>query len=145
MATVYRKCIPAVCEAACELRKEAISLLEQRGWIRDESDRFAYWLSLEEALSNAIKHGCGGDASRMVELEIEDTEERVRIIVRDNGPGFDPDRVTLPDCRRPDGRGICLIRHYMDRLAYDPELGGLVMERGRRNAGDLPLSGGNTP
>lgn len=142
MATIYRKSIPAVCEAACTLRKEALDILEQRGWIQQEADRFAYWMALEEALANAVKHGCGGDASRTLEIEVEEAEDRIRIIIRDFGPGFDPDRITLPDCRRTDGRGICLIRHYVDRLTYDRELGGLVMERRRRQPGAVSQNNG---
>jgi len=145
METVYRKSIPAACDAACDLRKEALDVLEQRGWVQDEEDRFAFWMALEEALSNAVKHGCGSDASRSLEVELEETEDRIRIIIRDFGPGFDPDRVTMPDCRRTDGRGICLIRHYMDRLVYDREQGGLVMERRKRQPGATPRNNGNSP
>jgi len=145
MATVYRKRVPAACEAACALRKEILDALEQRGWVQDEEDRFAFWMTLEEALANAVKHGCHGDASRSVEVELEEMDDRVRIIVRDFGPGFDPDQVTMPDCRRVDGRGVCLIRHYMDRLVYDREQGGLVMERLRRQPRETSRDRGNTP
>jgi serine/threonine-protein kinase RsbW len=59
------------------------------------------------------------------------------ICVRDEGPGFDPS--TLPDCLAPEnllkcsGRGIFLIRSFMDELVLQraPE-GGMELRMVKR-------------
>ena len=48
-------------------------------------------LALLEALSNAVRHGCGENSERMVEVCVACEESRgVLIVVRDPGGGFDP-------------------------------------------------------
>lgn len=83
---------------------------------------FAIKLALEEALTNAIKHGNGNDSSRQVTLRYAVSSRKCVIIVRDQGRGFELDKV--PDCTKGDrlplpfGRGIMLMRAYMDRVVY---------------------------
>ena len=49
-------------------------------------------LSLQEALANAVVHGAKEDPSKIVECLVACDEQRgVLIIVRDPGPGFDPE------------------------------------------------------
>jgi len=83
---------------------------------------FAIKLALEEAITNAIRHGNGGDRSKQVTIRYAVSPERCAIIVRDQGQGFNPDAV--PDCTNaerlslPYGRGIMLMRTYMDEVTY---------------------------
>src|SRR5262249_40812758 len=83
-------------------------------------------LALEEALVNAIIHGCGNDASKLVECSVTSSDSgQVTIVVRDPGPGFDPDpgrgrepvfsprARPLPD-RAADGRGVVRARGHRD-------------------------------
>ena len=51
---------------------------------------FEIELALQEALANAVRHGCRGDRTKFIECRItyEGTSE-VCIVVRDPGPGFD--------------------------------------------------------
>jgi serine/threonine-protein kinase RsbW len=85
-----------------------------------------HWASVavRECVINAIRHGNGNDDSKRVHLEFTtldgDAGPGIAIRVRDEGRGFDPD--CLPDCRAPEnllkgsGRGIFLIRSFMDEL-----------------------------
>jgi serine/threonine-protein kinase RsbW len=98
-------------------------------------DEAVHWVgvAVRESVINAIKHGNGGDEQKRVHLEFtpleDETPPGVAIRVRDEGPGFDPE--TLPDCLAPEnilkasGRGIFLIRSFMDelRLQRAPEGG----------------------
>jgi serine/threonine-protein kinase RsbW len=83
---------------------------------------FAIKLALEEALTNAIKHGDRNDADKQVTVRYAVSPAKCVIIIRDQGQGFNPDAV--PDCTRtdrlalPNGRGIMLMRAYMDEVAY---------------------------
>lgn len=86
-----------------------------------------HWVSVavRESVINAIKHGNAGDARKRVHVELTPLETSaprgISIRVRDEGPGFDPD--TLPDPLAPEnllkssGRGIFLIRSFMDEVA----------------------------
>jgi len=86
-----------------------------------------HWVSVavRESVINAIKHGNAGDTRKRVHVELtplETTAPRgIAIRVRDEGAGFDPD--TLPDPLAPEnllkssGRGIFLIRSFMDEVA----------------------------
>jgi serine/threonine-protein kinase RsbW len=80
---------------------------------------------VRESVINAIKHGNAGDERKRVHVEFTpiqtaDLPEGIVIRVRDEGPGFDPS--TLPDPLAPEnllkasGRGIFLIRSFMDEM-----------------------------
>jgi serine/threonine-protein kinase RsbW len=83
---------------------------------------FAIKLALEEAMTNALKHGNKGDSSKRIAVRYAVAPDRCVIIVRDQGQGFDPDGV--PDCTcadrisLPNGRGIMLMRAYMNDVSY---------------------------
>jgi len=115
-----------VCEIRSDLReactpKDAIlEKLQECGYSDDAT--FAVKLALEEALCNAVKHGNRCDESKTITVKYSVNTERAAIIVRDEGGGFCPENV--PDCTAPDrvplpnGRGIMLIRSYMDEVEY---------------------------
>jgi serine/threonine-protein kinase RsbW len=84
-----------------------------------------HWVSVavRESVINAIKHGNEQDASKRVHLEftpLDGDQPGIAIRVRDEGCGFDP--ASLPDPLAPEnilkstGRGIFLIRTFMDEL-----------------------------
>ncbi len=104
----------------------AQAVAEQGGRRVGLDDEALHWVgvALRESLINAIRHGNAGDERKRVHVEftlIEDEEPPgLAIRVRDEGPGFDP--AALPDCLAPEnllkscGRGIFLIRSFMDEL-----------------------------
>jgi len=104
----------------CVPKERILKELERRQY--GEEEKFAVKLALEEALSNAIKHGNRNDPSKKIKVGYAVTAKRAVIVVRDEGPGFCPDAV--PDCtdperlRLPNGRGIMLLRAYMDEVEY---------------------------
>ena len=88
-------------------------------------------LCLEEALINAMKYGNGLKKEVPVELDVESDGKEVRITVKDQGPGFDPEK--LADCTdeknlyRNRGRGVYLIYQLMDEAKYNEKGNTLVM------------------
>ena len=81
-------------------------------------------LALQEALANAVVHGAKEDPTKIVECLVACDEERgVLIIVRDPGPGFDPQGI--PSCTMGEnlysnhGRGIFLINQLMDEVKFE--------------------------
>ena len=83
---------------------------------------FGINLALEEALANAVKHGNKKDSGKNVHVSYSVSGAEVHISVRDEGTGFDPAQVPDPtddeNIEKPCGRGIMLMRAYMDEVAY---------------------------
>lgn len=114
----------------------------------DETTRMRLGVALEEALVNAAEHGnlemdsaqrehdragyveevrrrrtAEPWADRRVHLELALSDQELRLAVRDEGSGFDPN--DLPDPKDPanllkvHGRGILLMRTFMDEVNYN--------------------------
>ena len=92
---------------------------------------FNFRTALAEALGNAIRYGNGEDPDRMVRVYVELERDFVRIHVDDDGHGFDPSR--LPDPTHPDnlereyGRGLFVIRHLVDDVAFNEKGNGICL------------------
>ena len=88
------------------------------------SSCFAVRLALEEALSNAFKHGSQLDPDRAVTVDCSMDEDAIDIAVADEGPGFDPGVVPDPteeeNLEIPSGRGLILMRSFMTDVEIDP-------------------------
>jgi serine/threonine-protein kinase RsbW len=89
-----------------------------------EQKRFEVALAVQEALANAMVHGCGNDPSKQVRCRLQsDSQGRIVIIVTDPGPGFTPE--VLSDPRKGEklhadhGRGVYLIRQLMDEVHFE--------------------------
>lgn len=89
-----------------------------------EQKRFEVALAVQEALANAVVHGCGNDPSKQVRCRMKtDALGRIVIIVTDPGPGFHPEHV--PDPKQRDnlnsdhGRGVYLIQQLMDEVHFE--------------------------
>ena len=91
----------------------------------DEEARHWVNVAVRESVINAIKHGNANDERKRVHVEFTPLQaphqsQGIVIRVRDEGPGFDPS--TLPDPLAPEnllkasGRGIFLIRSFMDEM-----------------------------
>ena len=90
-----------------------------------------YWagMALREALANAIKHGNKLNPDKRVYVEIiVEPHARLRMVVEDEGEGFDPSQLGDPrdpeNVLRTSGRGIFYIRHFVDEVVISPAPGG---------------------
>src|SRR5262245_24418022 len=83
-----------------------------------DKEIFCIKLALEDALINAIKHGNRFDRAKKVHIAYSVSPERFDILIKDEGTGFDPEEVPDPtaveNLERPCGRGLMLMRHYMN-------------------------------
>ena len=99
---------------------------------------FSIKLALEEALINAIKHGNQMDRSKKVRVYYRVSADRFEVRVADEGPGFDPSEVPDPmsaeNLERSCGRGLLLMRHYMNEVVFHPP-GNVVSMTKRRSNG----------
>jgi serine/threonine-protein kinase RsbW len=75
-----------------------------------------------EAAVNAVLHGNKKDPAKHVTATFELTDEALKITVADEGAGLDPDKIPDPlaeeNVMRTSGRGVFLMRHYMDEVHF---------------------------
>jgi serine/threonine-protein kinase RsbW len=113
--------IPSSLNEALRVQQELVDAAQARGY--SDHAIFAIRLALDEALSNAVRHGNRNDPSKTVTVEYTINEDELRVTIEDEGPGFDPD--CLPDptldenLERPCGRGVMLIRAYMTEVVFN--------------------------
>lgn len=80
-------------------------------------------LALTEAVNNAIIHGNKNEIHKQVQLEFIITDSFIKVIVTDEGEGFDLNNVpdpTLPENILSEyGRGIYIMKHFVDELSVE--------------------------
>lgn len=80
-------------------------------------------LAITEAVNNAIIHGNKNDIKKEIGLEFIITDDFIKIVVTDEGEGFDLEKVpdpTLPENLLSEhGRGIFIIKHFVDELKVE--------------------------
>ena len=88
----------------------------------DEDQRFHIAMAVREAAINAVLHGNEYDPAKKIDVSLENTGSDLVISIADQGKGLDPDH--LPDTLAPEnllrgtGRGIFLIRSFMDEVHF---------------------------
>jgi len=80
-------------------------------------------LAVTEATTNAIIHGNKNNKLKMVRISVFVDRSVVTIKIKDEGKGFDPSIVPDPtdpeNLLKDSGRGLYLMRVYMDGLTYN--------------------------
>jgi len=86
-------------------------------------------LAVTEATTNAIIHANKCDPSKLVRIHAQIENSKLVIRIKDEGKGFDPTK--LPDPTEPEnllkdsGRGVYLMKVYMDEVKYNVTPSGL--------------------
>jgi len=112
--------VPSDLNAIQAPKQDIVEMLTQVGF--SENAIFGVKLALEEALTNAVKHGNKNDPDKTITISYAIDELRAEITITDQGAGFEPH--TIPDCTEPDrlplpfGRGLMLMKAYMDEVCY---------------------------
>jgi serine/threonine-protein kinase RsbW len=89
----------------------------------DEEKLPGLLLAVTEAVTNAIIHANKCDETKKVTMSVLKDNHKLIITVKDEGKGFDPAKV--PDPTAPEnllkdsGRGLYLMKIYMDELKYN--------------------------
>ena len=99
-------------------------------------------LSVDEALTNVIRHAYGGADDRPIEIEMAPLPgpepPGLRIVLRDYGPAVDPEDIRPRDLDdvRPGGLGVHIMRHCMDEVEYAEAPGGGTLLTMIKRVGD---------
>ncbi len=90
-----------------------------------EEDYFQIEISLREVINNAIIHGNKLDLSRKVHVTFRWTRKKICITIKDENPekvDFQAvhKRLESNDLLSHNGRGILIMRSYMDKVEFVP-------------------------
>ena len=117
---IFERDFPSTTTAVADTLTDVLEFLAQQRWINAQNT-FCIRLCLEEALVNAVVHGNDSEASRRVRVRIFDDGDTCRVCVHDEGKGFDVDAVEMADCSQLGGRGVCLIKEFMEDVRFNPQ------------------------
>jgi serine/threonine-protein kinase RsbW len=90
----------------------------------DDEEVMRIAMAVREAAVNAVLHGNAYDPDKKVKLEFERTGHDLVITIHDQGKGLDlnkvPDPLAPENLMKTSGRGIFLIRSFMDEVHIRP-------------------------
>jgi serine/threonine-protein kinase RsbW len=88
----------------------------------DEDSRGGIAMAVREAMINAVMHGNGYSPEKRVGLSFEQTGSELLIKIADEGKGLNPEGIPDPlapeNLMKQSGRGIFLIRAFMDDVQF---------------------------
>ena len=109
-------------------KAEAIVLKAARKLGFDDDEQHQIGMAVRECMVNAVVHGNRYSAHKKVHLDLSFSPGRLAITIGDEGAGFDmnalPDPLAPENLLRQSGRGILLIRAFMDEFDLYPRAGG---------------------
>lgn len=115
-------CIPANLKAIGGVTDTISRILERLDVQEEKRQNIA--LAVQEALANAVVHGCKGDQPKEIRCRPRrDSSGAIVVTVSDPGPGYRP--AILADPKVPErllednGRGVYLIRRLMDEVYFE--------------------------
>ena len=121
-----RLVLPSHIEAVADAAAAVTDFVQSCGV--GEGAAFGVDMAVREAITNAIVHGNQEDEAKAVEVTFNCLEHALEIEVKDQGKGFDP--MDVPDPTDPanilktSGRGIFLMRSFMDDVQWLTRPGG---------------------
>jgi serine/threonine-protein kinase RsbW len=94
----------------------------------EEDDQHQIGMAVRECAVNAVVHGNRYSSKKLVHVEIQRTPQTLTVIIGDEGDGFAmtslPDPLAPENLLKQSGRGLLLIRAFMDDFDLHPREGG---------------------
>lgn len=113
--------IPSEPDNCAKIIALVLEQLERFEW--SNRDVFAIHMAMEESILNAIRHGNQCLPDKLVHIQIEINHDKFYSRITDQGQGFDLDKVPDPTLEenldKTSGRGVMLIRTFMDQVIYN--------------------------
>lgn len=110
--------------------------LENRAAVSQEVV-FQLTIAFDELTANVIKYAVAGRKKTTLSCQVEIGRKRVELVVKDNGPAFDPLSVPPPDLDIPleerpiGGLGLHLVRSFFPDISYRRDDGWNVVRVGK--------------
>ena len=115
-----RLVLPSHIEAVADAAAAVTDFIRSCGVAEEQA--FGIEMAIREAVTNAMIHGNQEDESKSVEVIFNCHDSELEFEVRDQGQGFDPAKVPDPtnaeNLLKTSGRGIFLMRTFMDEVEW---------------------------
>lgn len=91
----------------------------------DSKGIYAIKLAVDEACSNIIEHGYGGEEGGDICCRYNVLNNGLKITIQDWGPGFNPEEIPEPNFEvdlcdlKPRGAGLYFIKKLMDEVHFE--------------------------
>ncbi len=125
--------IPSTADEVQKIQNRIQTFLKRHHFSQDEL--FAIRLALEEALVNALRHGNHMDSSNYIRITWRTTKKLFEASIEDEGEGFDqtavPDPTADTNLEKSTGRGLLLMRYYMDEVEFNEKGNSVTMRKYR--------------
>jgi serine/threonine-protein kinase RsbW len=109
-------------------KAEAVVLQEAKKLGFDDDEQHQIGVAVRECMVNAVVHGNRYNRNKKVHLDVERSESKLTVTIGDEGGGFDvsalPDPLAPDNLLRQSGRGLLLVRAFMDEFDVHPRPGG---------------------
>ena len=123
--TVERS-LDSTLESVDSAEELALGIAQRAGF--DDDDLMKIGMAVRESMVNAVVHGNRYNAHKKVRFSVGHNAERFTVRVADEGEGFEveslPDPLAPENLMRTSGRGIFLIRSFMDEFDIRRSEGG---------------------
>jgi serine/threonine-protein kinase RsbW len=94
----------------------------------DEDEAGQIGMAVRECTVNAVVHGNRYNKNKKVHLDVERSPTSLTVVIGDEGEGFDlssvPDPLSPENLLRQSGRGLMIVRAFMDDFDLHPRPGG---------------------
>lgn len=90
----------------------------------DSAQAYSVQLAVDEACTNIIEHGYGGEGRGDILCSCDTTDDGILIVIKDWGQQFSPDEIADPDYEVPleklqsRGAGLFLMKKIMDEVEF---------------------------
>lgn len=128
----------------------AVHFITRRSMLADAYSTpvaFQVRLALDEAMANALEHGNKNLPDKLITVVVSITALRFDVTVEDEGSGFDPASVVDPMSENSlsslleGGRGLFLMRCYMDGVEFNGSGNSVHMWKENRSLLDISAQG----
>jgi len=118
---IYNKSFPSNPELLPDIEDYIMGIVSTVDMSEENLNKLA--LSVAEAASNAIIHGNKADNKKLLKLTIKINADRIQLIFKDEGKGFNPAEVPNPttpeNILKTHGRGLHIMNTFLDDLTYN--------------------------
>ncbi len=116
------KLLDSELESADEAETLVVNVAREYGFPEDELHKIG--MAVRESIVNAVVHGNRYNRHKKVHLNVACGNARLTVTIGDQGEGFDPehvpDPVAEPNLLQQSGRGLFLIRAFVDEFHVRP-------------------------
>lgn len=117
-AETVERFLDSTLESVDHAEEIAVGLAKRAGFGEDDLTKIG--MAVRESMVNAVVHGNRYNANKKVRFSVSKNSESLTVRIADEGEGFDfenlPDPCAGENLLRSSGRGIFLIRSFMDEF-----------------------------